>query len=77
MRTTVDLPPAVHRRAKELAEQRRQSLSAVVADLTMRGLATLGEPVTVRTNDQSGLPVLSIGRAITSVEVADLLDDTE
>lgn len=75
MRTTVDLPAAVHRRAKELAEQRHQSLSAVVADLTMRGLASLGEPVSVQTDDHSGLPVLSIGRPITSDEVADLLDD--
>lgn len=77
MRTTVDLPASVHRRAKELARERRQSLSAVVADLTMRGLASLGEPVRLETDDLSGLPVLSIGRPITADEVADLLDDTE
>ena len=34
MRTTVDLPPAVHRRASALARQRHQSLSTVLADLT-------------------------------------------
>jgi len=32
MRTTVDLPPCVHRRAQELATERHRSLSATVAD---------------------------------------------
>ncbi|MGO1318322.1 MAG: hypothetical protein ACTMIR_14995 [Cellulomonadaceae bacterium] len=31
MRATVDLPPAVHRRARELATLRGQSLSSVIA----------------------------------------------
>lgn len=75
MRTTVDLPPAVHRRARELAEARHQSLSAVVADLTIRGLASLDEPVEVRVDPTSGLPSLSLGRRITSGDVAEALDD--
>lgn len=75
MRTTVDLPPAVHRRAVELAKRRGESLSAVIADLTVRGFAQIDEPVTVRTDARSGLPVLSIGRRLTTDEVADVLDD--
>jgi hypothetical protein len=75
MRTTVDLPPAVHRRARDLAQQRHQSLSAVLADLTIRGLATLGEPVQVATDPTSGFPVFSLGRSVTSADVADALDD--
>lgn len=75
MRTTVDLPPAVHRRAKELAKQRGQSLSAVIADLTARGLAQQDEPVTIATDPTTGMPVLSLGRRITADEVGDLLDD--
>lgn len=75
MRTTVDLPPAVHRRAKELAEERGQSLSAVVADLAVRGLAQLSEPVKLEVEPITRLPVLSIGRRVTSAGVADLLDD--
>jgi hypothetical protein len=75
MRTTVDLPPAVHRRAQALAKSRRQSLSATVAELTVRGLATLGEPVVVAADPLSGLPVISLGRAVTAAEVADALDD--
>ena len=77
MRTTVNLPPAVHRRARELAAERGVSLSAVVADLAVRGLAQLDEPVTLRVDVVTGLPVLSIGRPITSAEVADLVDEAD
>lgn len=75
MRTTVDLPPAVHRRATELAKRRGQSLSAVLADLTVRGLAQVDEPVSLTTHPLTGLPVLTIGRRVTSEDVADALDD--
>lgn len=75
MRTTVDLPPAVHRRARELAAARHQSLSAVLADLTVRGLATLDEPVELRIDPSSGLPSLSLGRRVSSADVAEALDD--
>ncbi len=62
MRTTVDLPPAVHRRARELAAQRGVSLSTVLADLTVRGLAQLDAPVKLATDRVTGLPILSLGR---------------
>ncbi len=75
MRTTVDLPPAVHQRARELAAQRGQSLSAVIADLTVRGLALVDEPIRVRTDERTGLPVISLGRSIGSEDVAAALDD--
>lgn len=75
MRTTVDLPPALHRRAVELAARRGQSLSSVIADLTVRGFAQIDEPVTLEVDPRSGLPVLSLGRRITAAEVADALDD--
>jgi predicted transcriptional regulator len=75
MRTTVNLPPAVHRRAQELARQRHQSLSTVIADLAVRGLATLDEPVEVSTDPKTGFPVITLGRRLTAAEVADALDD--
>lgn len=75
MRTTVDLPPAVHRRAKELAVSRGQSLSATVTELTIRGLSQLDEPAEITVHAESGFPVLSIGRPITTKEVADLVDE--
>jgi hypothetical protein len=52
-----------------------RSLSAVVADLTIRGLAQLNSPAVLSTDQRSGLPVLSIGRSVTSDEVAAALDD--
>ena len=75
MRTTVDLPPALHRRALELAELRGQSLSATLAELAARGLSQLDEPVVVQTDAVSGFPVISIGRRVTSDEVAAALDE--
>jgi len=75
MRTTVDLPPAIHRRALQLAKQRGQSLSSVIAELATYGLSRLDEPLLVTTDPQSGFPVVSLGRHITSEDVADALDD--
>ena len=75
MRTTVDLPPAVHRRAAQLARQRGQSLSSVIAELATYGLSRLNEPLVVTTDPQSGFPVVSLGRPITSEDVAEALDD--
>lgn len=75
VRTTVDLPPDVHQRAKRLAAERHQSLSATLADLMIRGLASMGEPATVSTDPISGLPTLTLGRRVTSDDVAAALDD--
>jgi len=75
MRATVNLPPAVHRRARELAEQQDRSLSRVIADLTVRGLAQLDAPVALSTDKRSGLPMLSIGRVIAAEDVAAALDE--
>jgi hypothetical protein len=75
VRTTVDLPPAVHRRALEIAKRRGKSLSAVVAALTVRGLSRLDEPVMIGIEEQSGFPVLSVGRRITSEQVGIALDE--
>ena len=75
MRTTVDLPPAVHRRARDLAERRGQSLSSVIAELAIRGLAQLDEPVEVAVDADSGFPVLRVGRKVTAHDVAEALDD--
>ncbi|UYM05703.1 hypothetical protein [Solicola gregarius] len=75
MRTTVDLPPAVHRRAQDLARSRGQSLSATLADLAARGLGQLDEPVVISTDERSGFPVVSVGRKVTTDDVAAALDD--
>lgn len=75
MRTTVDLPPAAHERVRELAASRRQSMSHVIADLTMQGLAQLEIEVEYSRDPRSGFPVISVGRAVTPEDVATALDD--
>lgn len=75
MRTTVDLPPAVHQRAVEIAKRTGQSLSAVIADLTVRGLSQLDVPVVISADERSGFPVISVGRRVTSAQVAVALDE--
>ncbi len=75
MRTTVDLPPAVRRRAEELAASRGQSLSATIAELAIRGLGQLDEPIRIEIDERSGFPVMEFGRKITSEDVAAALDD--
>jgi hypothetical protein len=75
VRTTVDLPPAVHARALDIARRTGRSLSAVIADLTVRGLGQLDQPITVATDERSGFPVVTIGRRVTSEQVAAALDE--
>lgn len=75
VRTTIDLPDPVHRRAKELAAARGQSLSSFVADLAVRGLAAVGEPVQITRDPISGLPTMSLGYQVTSEQVARALED--
>lgn len=65
----------MHRRAVALAKARGQSLSATVAELTARGMSQLDDPLEIAVDECTGLPVVSIGRTVTSEEVADLLDD--
>ena len=75
MRTTVDLPPATHQRVRELARRQGKSMSAVVAELTSRGLSQLDEPLAISQDPVSGFPVVSVGRRVTSAEVAAALDE--
>lgn len=77
MRTTVDLPPRVHQRVREIADARGVSMSAVIADLAVRGLAGLGEPVRLGTDPRTGFPLLEVGRPITQAEVEAFLDEDE
>ena len=75
MRTTVDLPPALHRRALDIAGRRGLSLSAVVAELAARGLIQMDEPAEIGVDERSGFPVISVGRRVTAEDVATALDE--
>lgn len=77
MRTTVDLPPSVHRRVSELAANRGQSLSRTVAELTADALARWEEQedTPFDRDEKTGAPVVRLGRVTTSADVAELWDD--
>jgi predicted transcriptional regulator len=77
MRTTVDLPDDVHARAKALAHDRGQSLSAALAAIITQYLTSnQGTPAdSAETDKLTGLPVLHFGRIITSEDVASLWDE--
>jgi len=77
VRTTVDLAPAVHERARDLAKEQHQSLSATLANLVARGLEGSGHPAPITINPISGLPTIRLGRPITAEEVANILDEDE
>jgi hypothetical protein len=75
MRTTVDLPAAAHRRARELATERGISLSSLIAELTIRGLSEVGTPAKLTQDRTTGLPVLHLGHPVTDDDVAAALAD--
>ena len=74
MRTTLDLPDDVLERARAIARDTGRSLGQVVADLARRGLepGATTEPARSRT---TGLPLVSVGRVVTSEDVRALEDD--
>ena len=76
MRTTIDLPPDLHRQALSLARDTSRTLSETVADLMRRALAQGQPPESGITRDElTGLPVFSIGAVVTTEDVRSLEDD--
>jgi hypothetical protein len=65
----------VHRRALEIAKRTGRSISAVVADLVIRGRGQLDQPVVIGADERSGFPVITIGRRVASEQVAAVLDE--
>lgn len=74
MRTTIDLPDDLHQQAVSIARDTSRSLSETVADLLRRALGQ-GKEVTVSRSARTGLPVVELGRVITSEDVRSLEDD--
>jgi predicted transcriptional regulator len=74
MRTTIDLPDDLHKQALALARDTSRSLSETVAELMRRGLRNeLTEPASI--SPRTGLPVVHIGRVLTTEEVRSLEDE--
>jgi hypothetical protein len=75
VRTTLDIDQQSYRLAKAVASQRGISLGKVVAE-AIRGQFGSAEPQTDTIGrSEAGFPVLSIGRPITSIDVAELDDE--
>jgi len=74
MRTTIDLPVDLLERTKAIARDTSRSLSEVVADLVRRGIEPGTTPSPTR-SPRTGLPVVSIGRVVTSEDVRALEDE--
>jgi predicted transcriptional regulator len=76
MRTTVDLPPDLHAQVVAIARDTHRSLSETVAFLMRRGLGE-GRPAEVTRSAATGLPVVHLGRMITTEDVRALEDDKD
>lgn len=76
MRTTLDIPDDLHAQAVAIARDTHQTLSQAVALLIRRGLGS-GQPAAVVTSGRTGLPVIQLGRTITSEDVRQMEDDDQ
>jgi hypothetical protein len=76
MRTTLDIPDDLHAQAVAIARDTHQSLSQTVAGLIRRGL-TSGSPGATSTSARTGLPVVHLGRTMTTEDVRRLEDDDQ
>jgi hypothetical protein len=74
VRTTIDLPPDLHRLTTAIARSRKQTLSQTIGDILRRSLLSDDGPE-VSQDAATGLPVVRLGRPITSDDVAALDDD--
>ena len=77
MRTTVDLPPALHQRVARTAVARGVSLSKMISELTALGLEQSGAEEEIGTSPVTGLPQLRAGRPVTAEEINDFLAESE
>jgi Arc/MetJ family transcription regulator len=74
MRTTVDLPADLHAQAIAIARDTHRTLSETVALLMRRGLGE-GRATGLTHSAATGLPVVRLGRVITTEDVRGLEDD--
>ena len=76
MRTTIDIPDDLHAQAVAIARDTHQSLSQTIALLIRRGLSS-GQSGEIVISDSTGLPVVHLGRTITTEDVRRLEDDDQ
>jgi predicted transcriptional regulator len=76
MRTTIDLPEDLHRRARAIARDTGRTLSETVAELMRRALEPGGE-AQITLDELTGLPVIDLGRLTTSEDVRRLEEEED
>jgi hypothetical protein len=74
MRTTVDLPADLHAQVVAIARDTHRTLSETVTLLMRRGLGG-GQAAGLTHSAATGLPVMRLGRIITTEDVRALEDD--
>jgi hypothetical protein len=75
VRTTIDLPEDLHKQALAIARDTHRTLSQTVADLMRRGLGFGSACASaISTDPRTGLPLVSVGRVVTSEDVRSLED---
>lgn len=74
VRTTIDLPEELHKQALAIARDTHRTLSETVADLMRRGLGA-GGGVEISKDARTGLPLVSVGKVVTSEDVRSLEDE--
>jgi hypothetical protein len=77
MRTTVDLPEDTLRRVKNIAADRRTSVSKVIADYVQKAVdpPTEGSYPRYHIEPDTGFMVVDLGYPVTSEDVRRALDD--
>lgn len=74
MRTTIDLPDDLHQQALAIARDTKRTLSETVVEVMRRGLRH-DVPVQTRRSERTGLPVIDLGRVVTTEDVRTLEDE--
>lgn len=74
MRTTINLPEDLHRKALSIARDTGRTLSETVADLMRRGLGQ-GGSTEVSRSQKTGLPLTTLGKIVTVEDVRSLEDE--
>jgi len=77
MRTTIDIPPALHQRLMAYAKTRGESFSLATTEALMRGMASVETASSGRINPATRLMSFNFdrGRPVTSDEVANLIEE--
>jgi hypothetical protein len=74
MRTAIDLPDHLYKQVQALARDTGRPLGQTTVDLIRHGLAAR-RSTTFSTDPRTGLPLVSIGTAVTFADVRSLDDE--